>query len=486
MVELYGGPIGAVVWGEDMVRHAAFMARGGGVGMAPHPDPSTSAADSGPQSLSSGIMAGADAKALQALEAMKLHHDFDSTMSHESLVAVRKRFSIPNEYVLHAPGPRQQPYHSCPGGFSISIDALEARLRFPLHPVIGECLERWRISPGQVASNSWRYIITFLGECKGSGIVPNRDLFLSCFRFMMRGNPRTGEVRLGAASSVPASTLPPPPAPRAESGLASEVQEIPVEEVRGAPEIPRKRRGEDPAGHRKRDRRKSPHKANRAATKGKAPTDTAKEPPAPRRKPKSVRELCSASARVDGRDYHTTRMCNLPERAPDAPLDVDLRPLTHGMLVWQDREALAKYIRGTLIPRLASDLYTLPSKVLMDGQRRPWCCKVTLLCQEVQRLKEGGDPDAVAAAEARASEAQSLVEHLQVKLDKANGRRESTKLEGAQAESTNLRRQLDDSESQLRSTRTQVRQMETELLELTQSKDALWVDLPRRAIKDYK
>ncbi|RRT79600.1 hypothetical protein B296_00005180 [Ensete ventricosum] len=334
---------------------------------------------------------------------------------------------------------------------------------------------------------------------------------------MMRGNPRTGGVRLGAASSVPASTLPPPSAPRAESGLASEVQEIPVEEVRGAPEIPRKQRGEDPAGHRKRDRRKSPHKANRAATKGKAPTDTAEEPPAPRRKPKSMRELCSASARVDGRDYHTTRMCNLPERAPDAPLDVDLRPLTHGMLVWQDREALAKYIRGTPIPRLASDLYTLPSEVLMDGAAKAMVLnqhyqatlfnhvhdvgrvitsldnKVNLLCQEVQRLKEGGDPDAVAAAEARASEAQSLVEHLQVKLHKANGRRESAELEGAQAESANLRRQLadsrgqlDDSESQLRSAMTQVRQMETELLELTQSKDALRVDLPRRAIKDYK
>ncbi|RZR98854.1 hypothetical protein BHM03_00028300 [Ensete ventricosum] len=32
MAELYDGPVGAVVWGEDMVRHAALMARGGGVG----------------------------------------------------------------------------------------------------------------------------------------------------------------------------------------------------------------------------------------------------------------------------------------------------------------------------------------------------------------------------------------------------------------------------------------------------------------------
>ncbi|RZS12146.1 hypothetical protein BHM03_00043544, partial [Ensete ventricosum] len=32
MVESYGEPVSAVVWGEDMVCHAALMARGGGVG----------------------------------------------------------------------------------------------------------------------------------------------------------------------------------------------------------------------------------------------------------------------------------------------------------------------------------------------------------------------------------------------------------------------------------------------------------------------
>ncbi|RZS17268.1 hypothetical protein BHM03_00049390 [Ensete ventricosum] len=83
-------------------------------------------------------MTGADAKALQALEAMKSHHDFDSTVCLESLGSVRKHFSIPSEYVLHAPRSGQRPYHPCPGGFGISIDALEAGLRFPLHPVIRE------------------------------------------------------------------------------------------------------------------------------------------------------------------------------------------------------------------------------------------------------------------------------------------------------------------------------------------------------------
>ncbi|RZS27997.1 hypothetical protein BHM03_00061545, partial [Ensete ventricosum] len=189
----------------------------------------------------------------------------------------------------------------------------------------------------------------------------------------------------------------------------------------------------DSVGQKKKDQRKSPHKADRAS-RGKGLANTSDEPPAPRQRPKSVRELCSARAGVDGRDYHAIRMCNLPEQASDAPLDPDLRPLTHGTPVWQSGEASTTYIRGVLLPRLASDLYTLPSEVLMDGAAKAmvlnqhyqatlfdrvheagWVItslddKVTLLRQELQDLKEGENPDAVAAAEVRATEAQSLAE----------------------------------------------------------------------------
>ncbi|RRT32189.1 hypothetical protein B296_00056316 [Ensete ventricosum] len=64
----------------------------------------------------------------------------------------------------------------------ISVDALEAGLWFPLHPLIEECLRWWRISPGQVAPNSWRYLVIFLGECRKAGIIPTRDLLMACFR----------------------------------------------------------------------------------------------------------------------------------------------------------------------------------------------------------------------------------------------------------------------------------------------------------------
>ncbi|RWW52779.1 hypothetical protein BHE74_00040784 [Ensete ventricosum] len=94
----------------------------------------------GPAPVASTLDLGAVMDCPSSLEAIKLCHDFYSTMSIESLATIRKRYSISAEYVLHALAPRQCPYHTCPEGFSISIDALEVGLRFPLHPVIGECL----------------------------------------------------------------------------------------------------------------------------------------------------------------------------------------------------------------------------------------------------------------------------------------------------------------------------------------------------------
>ncbi|RZR77340.1 hypothetical protein BHM03_00002381 [Ensete ventricosum] len=176
-------------------------------------------------------------------------------------------------------------------------------------------------------------------------------------------------------------------------------------------------------------------------------------------------------------------MCNLPEQASDAPLDPDLRPLTHGTPIWQSGEASAIYIRGMLLPRLASDLYTLPSKVLMDG-----AAKAMVLVSAFTASSHVFPPIEYM------TQAQSLAEHLQDELDEANDRRASVEadLEKALSESASLERQLadlrkrlGDSEGQLRSTRAQVRQMETELLDLARSKEALREDLLKREVKKY-
>ncbi|RRT85399.1 hypothetical protein B296_00001773 [Ensete ventricosum] len=84
---------------------------------------------------------------------MKACHDFDSVVIEGSLAAIGKRYSISEEYVLYAPLPEQRPYNSSSSELSI----------------LG-------------GPNSWRYLVAFLGECCGAGIIPSHNLFMACFR----------------------------------------------------------------------------------------------------------------------------------------------------------------------------------------------------------------------------------------------------------------------------------------------------------------
>ncbi|RRT49970.1 hypothetical protein B296_00026637 [Ensete ventricosum] len=67
---------------------------------------------------------------------MKADHDLDTAVNEGSLAVIRKRYSIPSEYGLHVSRSGQRPYSSDAPGVCISVDALEAGLRFPLHPLI--------------------------------------------------------------------------------------------------------------------------------------------------------------------------------------------------------------------------------------------------------------------------------------------------------------------------------------------------------------
>ncbi|RWV87168.1 hypothetical protein GW17_00050870, partial [Ensete ventricosum] len=70
---------------------------------------------------------------IDALVAMQSSFDVDSTVTTHRLVEVRKNYFIPPEYELHAPLLGERPYDAFSNGFSLSTDALEAGLRFPLH-----------------------------------------------------------------------------------------------------------------------------------------------------------------------------------------------------------------------------------------------------------------------------------------------------------------------------------------------------------------
>ncbi|RWW61984.1 hypothetical protein BHE74_00030906, partial [Ensete ventricosum] len=147
-----------------------------------------------------------DERVLRDLEVMMSDHDLDTTVTEGSLAVIREQYSIPAEYGLHVSQPGQRPYSLDALGICISVDALEAGLRLHFHPLIEEYLRWWRISPNQVAPNSWRYLVVFLGECRGVGIIPTRDLFMACFRlYKSRGGyylaARVGFRVSGALSS---------------------------------------------------------------------------------------------------------------------------------------------------------------------------------------------------------------------------------------------------------------------------------------------
>ncbi|RWV82688.1 hypothetical protein GW17_00055790, partial [Ensete ventricosum] len=171
------------------------------------------------------------------------------------------------------------------------------------------------------------------------------------------------------------------------------------------------------------------------------------------------------------------------ECASDAHLEINLAQLAPGEQICLDGEASATYVRATQIPRLVGDMYTLPSKVLMARATKALVL-LEFLREEIQRLKDGCNPDAIVLTEQRAAEAQALADNLKAELEElveAQGR-----FDDSQGQLADTRELLTDSEGQLRNLRTQVRQIEDELLNLTWAMDALRVDLPKQAIKEYK
>lgn len=104
-------------------------------------------------------------KAARALEVMKSLHDFNSVVIAALLGRVRDHYSIPIEYELYTPRSRQRAHDPFLDGFGLTLNALEAGLRFPLHTVIEACLSWWRILPSKMAPNSWRYMVAFFREC---------------------------------------------------------------------------------------------------------------------------------------------------------------------------------------------------------------------------------------------------------------------------------------------------------------------------------
>ncbi|RRT73961.1 hypothetical protein B296_00006330 [Ensete ventricosum] len=114
--------------------------------------PSRDSRSMGVISPSEGRASG-DSDIADALVAMRSYFDVDSSMMTRRLVEVRKNYFVSPKYKLHVPLPGERPYDTFLCSFNLSTDALDAGLRFSLHPMIEGCLEGWRVSPSQMAPN---------------------------------------------------------------------------------------------------------------------------------------------------------------------------------------------------------------------------------------------------------------------------------------------------------------------------------------------
>ncbi|RWW74542.1 hypothetical protein BHE74_00017516 [Ensete ventricosum] len=395
-----------------------------------------------PPSSSSAIMTRTDVRAFKALEIMTLCHDFNSTVSVESLVAVQKCYSIPNEYALYDPLLRKRPYHTYPERFSIFVDALEAGLRIPLHPVIGNASAGW----GEDA-------LDLLLEPPTPPAIAIAQLSPESRKFEQRWWPR--RVSKPLAGDRPRKVHAPGRRSKSRTDISLDMEKRVPSLMR-----PRARNGSELLAN--------------------------TNPPS--RRPKSMKDLCLTSAGEGDEGYYALRMTDLSSYDLEASLEARWSTLKQGTQVWVDGMTSTEYAWGVLIPWLATELYSSPSEVLVDqalktlvSSDRPIDNKAEGLQREIAELKVGSGPEAIVTVELRASKAQDLTNHLKTELKEANRRRESLEME-----LDNSRLLLTNSQEQLKDVWAQGRVMEDELLKMTRAMEGLRVKLPKEAIPEYK
>ncbi|RRT36391.1 hypothetical protein B296_00033009 [Ensete ventricosum] len=418
-----------------------------------------------------------------------------------SITVIRGWYNIPTEFGLHIPQPEQRPYSSDAPGMCISVDALEAGLRFPLHPLIEECLRWWRNSPSQVAPTSWHYLVVFLGECRGAGITPTRDLFIACFCLCKgRGNyyltARVGfRMDLGYLRGMP----------KMSSGKAlstratAPAQEVGVSPVREASKTSSKSpidaptgQTDDPARRHKKvkvlTRRYKPRHdegESRSHSKDKKPTTPSEEPDTPvesdeggassvHHRQRSMKDLFKTKVHKDDAGYYTLQMSDMGHQDSDKEIKARWRGLKNSTKVWNDSSTAEKFERGLLHPQLARELYMLPSEVLLARVAKE-------MVLELDTLKSGGGPEAVAKAEERVSELGQELEKTKRERDEA-----LLLLETSEKDLSEVRSNLAEVQRLLKEARVRAWKMDDELLQAVKALENARTELPRQAIVQYK
>ncbi|THU63738.1 hypothetical protein C4D60_Mb01t18990 [Musa balbisiana] len=187
----------------------------------------------------------------------------------------------------------------------------------------------------------------------------------------------------------------------------------------------------------------------------------------------SICDLCRLPTGKKDEPFQARATGELLEGQASDPLVARWGGLSQGDRVWTDGDVAAWFVRGGLHPKIARDLYTLPSEVLlgrsaklllwghhyavalMDRVRDVGCIVGILsdcnakLRKQIEEVHAGATPEAVAAAEQRASDLEAETTRL--------------KYEVKAAEEQNKELQM-----YLKSTRAEVRLANKEVVALTQ------------------
>ncbi|RRT83561.1 hypothetical protein B296_00011200, partial [Ensete ventricosum] len=279
---------------------------------------------------------------------------------------------------------------------------------------------------------------------------------------------------------------------------------------------------------------------SRSHSKGKEPTAPSEEPVTPAEsdeggaspvdhRPRSIKDLFKTKVHKDDARYYTLQMSDLWHQDLDKE-KARWRGLKNSTKVWNDSSAAEEFERGLLHPQLARELYTLTSEALLARaakemvlvSSRPLsrhrkfsfdrvlisCCsgqsqhfqmtlfdrvhdaglliafmdyRISHLQQELDALKSGGGPEAVAKAEESASELEQELEKTKWERDEA-----LQWLEASEKELSEVQSNLAEIQRLLKEARVRARKMDDELLQVVNALENARAELPRQAVDRYK
>ncbi|RZS28871.1 hypothetical protein BHM03_00062522 [Ensete ventricosum] len=136
-------------------------------------------------------------------------------------------------------------------------------------------------------------------------------------------------------------------------------------------------------------------------------------------RPRSMKDLLNTKVHKDDAGYYTLHMFDLGHQDPDKEMKAKWRGLKNSTKIWNDSSAAEEFERGLLHPQLARELYTLPSKVLLSRAAKE-------MVLELNAIKSGGGPEAVAKVEERASELEQELGKTKQERDEALQRLEAS------------------------------------------------------------